>query len=107
MELYIVKIIIFGNVNLAQNIRWSVVENTTILTGFKSEYMYTLNLSEFLHTEIVLTCLPSFANEAFIKKKCDLHNNLIQNSNELIFKIPIILSQFKETNECAIYLPVN
>lgn len=39
MELYIVKIIIFGNVNLAQNIRWSVVENTTILTGFKSEYM--------------------------------------------------------------------
>lgn len=42
------------------------IENTTILTGFKSEYMYTLNLSEFLHTEIVLTCLPSFANEAFI-----------------------------------------
>lgn len=67
MELYIVKIIIFGNVNLAQNIRWSVVaENTTILTGFKSEYMYTLSLSDFLHTEIVLTCLPSFANEAFI-----------------------------------------
>lgn len=65
MELYIVKIIIFGNVNLAQNIRWSVVENT-ILTGFKSEYMYTLSLSDFLHTEIVLTCLPSFANEAFI-----------------------------------------
>lgn len=25
MELYIVKIIIFGNVNLAQNIRWYVV----------------------------------------------------------------------------------
>lgn len=66
MELYIVKIIIFGNVNLAQNIRWSVVENTTILTGFKSEYMYTLSLSDFLHTEIVPTCLPSFANEAFI-----------------------------------------
>lgn len=66
MELFIVKIIIFGNVNLAQNIRWSVVENTTILTGFKSEYMYTLSLSDFLHTEIVLTCLPSFANEAFI-----------------------------------------
>lgn len=58
MELYIVKIIIFGNVNLAQNIRWSVVENTTVLTGFKSEYMYTLSLSDFLHTEIVPTCLP-------------------------------------------------
>lgn len=84
------------------------IENTTILTGFNSEYMYTLNLSEFLHTEIVLTCMSTFICKCSLHlKKCDLHNNLIQIRNELIFKIPIILSHFKETNECAIYLPVN
>lgn len=48
MELYIVKIIIFNRVNLAQNLKWYVVQNTIILTSFKSEYISTLNLSDFL-----------------------------------------------------------